>query len=476
LAGSSPSGEYADGAGTLAKFWNPWGVAISSDGLFALVADYTNHRLRRIEMATSVVTTLAGSNTASSVDGIGTAATFRNLIGVSISLDASFALVTDGSSHRVRRIEIATGVVTTLAGSSAGYADGAGALAAFNNPFDVAISPNASFALVADFSNHRVRLLSIATGAVTTLVGSTQGYADGTGTSAKLNNPYAVAISSDGTFALVIDNGNNRVRRVVIATGVVTTLAGSGATGSVDGAGVSASFNYLVSVAISRDASYALVAERYGNRVRHIALATGVVTTLAGGLISGLRDGIGTTALFSDPRSVAIAPDGSYALIGDTSNGRVRRIALASQCAGGYYCLTGSSTATQHLCMNGTYCPAGSSQAVACPVSGFCASNGMAKYSPCTAGYYCNATGLSAVSGPCSAGYYCPSGSSSPTQVACQRGYYCASGSFNVWGAMLGQISAFVCLRAHHVYFWDLLTKCNLMRVSKKKSDSLCSH
>jgi DNA-binding beta-propeller fold protein YncE len=442
LVGSSSSG-YADGAGSLAKFSSPWGLDISSDGAFALVTDMSNHRLRRIAIATGVVTTLAGSNTIGSVDGAGTAASFSVPAGVSISLDASFALVTDLGSNRIRRIEIATGVVTTLAGSSLGFADGTGSFAAFSSPFGIAISPDASWALVADWSNHRVRLLTIATGAVTTMAGSTSGYADGTGTLAKFNNPYAVAISPDGTFALVTEYGNQRVRRVVTGTGVVTTLAGSGLVGSADGAGSSASFNYPAGIVISPDASYALVSERSGNRVRHIALATKVVTMLAGSS-GGFVDGVGTLALFSDPRNVAIAPDGTYALITDASNSRVRRIALGSQCAGGYYCAAASSSATQHLCMNGTYCPAGSSQAVACPVSGFCASNGMANYTPCTAGYYCNATGLSAVSGSCNAGYYCPSGSSSPTQVPCQPGYYCASGSFNVWGAMLGQISAFV--------------------------------
>jgi hypothetical protein len=109
-------------------------------------------------------------------------------------------------------------------------------------------------------------------------------------------------------------------------------------------------------------------------------------------------------------------------------------------CAGGYYCVTGSSTATQNLCMNGTYCPQGSNQSTACPVSAFCASNGMANYAPCTAGFFCNATGLSAVSGSCSAGFYCPAGSTSPTQVACEPGFYCASGAvFTVHGAIDGQ-------------------------------------
>ena len=434
LVGSGAVG-YSDGNNTDATFRNPWGVAISSDGVFALVADFNNRRVRLITMATGTVSTLAGSDASSNNDGIGIAATFSNPSGVSISLDTVFALVTDWSSHRVRRIEIATGAVTTLAGSNQGYADGTGSFAVFNVPHGVAVSPDATFALVADRNNHRVRHLVIATGAVTTFAGSTLGYADATGTSATFNCPSAVAISSDGTFALVTDGGNNRVRRVMIASGVVTTLAGSGATGFADGASTSASFNNPFSVAISPDASFALISDMANNRLRHIDMASGVVTTLAGST-GGFADGVGTSVLFSGPRGVAIAPDGASALIVEFGNNRVRRAALASPCSAGYYCVAGSSTATQYVCMNGTYCPAGSSQAIACPVSGFCVSNGMANYSPCTAGYYCNATGLSAASGSCSAGHYCPPGSSSPTQVPCQPGYYCASGSFNVFGAV----------------------------------------
>ena len=473
LAGSGAQG-YADGTGTSAVFNTPWSVDISSDGVFALVVEEFNHRVRRVAMATGVVTTLAGSGNVAFADGTGTYAAFSFPNGVSISRDTSFALVTDGGSHRIRRIAIATGAVTTLAGSSAGFSDGAVYAAAFNNPLGVAVSPDATFALVTDYYNNRVRHLVIATGMVTTLAGSSQGYQDGTGSLALFFNPYHVAISSDGTFALVTDSGNQRVRRLTIATGAVTTLAGSGSAAFADGTGALASFNIPVGIAISKDASYALVADGIGHRVRRIALATGAVTTLAG-TTQGFADGVGTAAMINQPRDVAIAPDGTYALIADFNNQRVRRTALTSpcpagaycpagsssptpcapgtyaattglsapcsmQCLGGYYCVSGSSTATQNLCMNRTYCLPGSFQQTACPTFGFCASNGMANYTLCTTGYFCNATGLSAVSGGCRAGFYCPSGSSSPTQVACAPGYFCASPMvFTVRGAEDGQ-------------------------------------
>ena len=447
LSGAGELG-FADGNSTHAQFRNPWGVAISSDGVFALVVDFNNARVRRVTMATGIVTTLAGSGTTSSVDGIGALATFSNPTGVSISRDTSFALVTDWWSHRVRRIEIATGAVTTLAGSSAGYADGAGTSALFNGPYGVAISPDANFALVADRNNDRVRRLNIATGTVTMLAGSTRGYADATGTSAMFFMPEAIAISPDGTFALVTDSGNFRVRRLEIATGVVTTLAGSASAGSTDGASTSASFNSLFGVAISPDASYALVTNGGSNRLRHIALASGFVTTLAGSL-PGFADGVGSSALFNSPRGVAIAPDGASALIVEFGNSRVRRAALASPCQPGTYCPAASTNYTQcpagsfcanastiETCSPGEYCPARSTATSLCAAGAYCTTP--ATQAPCTAGLYCHASGLSAPSGNCSAGFHCDEGSSTPTQYACAIGTYCPIGSANATACALG--------------------------------------
>jgi DNA-binding beta-propeller fold protein YncE len=460
LAGSGTSGlEHADGVGTLAIFSSIQGIAISSDGMFALVVDldvhsvpFTTGTVRRLTMGTGIVTTLAGSDlpfdvgAGSMTDGIGTAASFSNPYGVSISPNASFALVTDDFSHRMRRIEITTGAVTTLAGSSQGYADGAGTAAMFSHPKGVAISPDGSFALVADSGNNCVRRIQIATGAVTTLAGLTQGYTDGVGTAAMFQEPYGVTISPDGSFALVADTYNHRVRRLAIATGVVTTLAGSGLGGPVDGTGVLASFGYPCDVAISPDASYALIVEMIGNRVRHITLrmASSVVTTLAGSDRSGYTDGVGTSAMFNKLSSVAIEPNGAYVLIADQGNRRIRRAALTSPCSAGFFCLAGSSS--QSPCPLGSICPNASTTGAPrpCPIATYCPMTGMSTSLSCPSGSFCATSGLSAVTGVCDYGFYCPSGSTSAegtlclpgnffqnqTVKPCGRGYFCAGGIF----------------------------------------------
>lgn len=356
LAGGTQS--FADGAGTSASFSTPLGVAISPDGGFALVADANNHRVRRIGLATGAVTTLAGSDSSTFADGTGTAAGMNYPFGIAISNDGVFALVTENSGRRVRRIVIATGVVTVLAGSltaTAATVDGTGTQASFNVPRAMAISPDSSVALVAEYSGHVVRHIAIVTGTVTTLAGSGTGaFADGMGTQASFNSPTGLVISPDGAIALVVDNRNFRVRRIVIATGLVSTLAGSGSAGAQDGIGTQASFANPNGAAISPDGTFALVCETSLNRVRRIVIASGSVTSLAGSGTAAFADGSGISASFSGLIGIAISPDSSFALIADQNNHRVRRIALTSPCKAGYFCARGAFSARGNIGSQGT--------------------------------------------------------------------------------------------------------------------------
>eukprot|EP01047_Picozoa_sp_COSAG01_P076357 COSAG01_NODE_13378_length_1594_cov_0.985953_1_plen_339_part_00 len=167
-------------------------------------------------------------------------------------------------------------------------------------------------------------------GSVTTVAGSgTAGAANGIGTAAQFNRPRGVAISGDGTFALVADDHNHRIRHIVLATQAVTTLAGSGTNGFANGIGTAAQFNFPTGVAISGDGTFALVADLSNHRIRHIVLATQAVTTLAGSGTAGAANGIGTAAQFNDPLGVAISADGTFALVVGFHNHRIRRIGLA---------------------------------------------------------------------------------------------------------------------------------------------------
>ena len=331
LAGSAGVDGSADGSGSTARFSDPSGVALSADGAIALVVDTQNHTIRKLLPASGEVTTLAGSPRANgSANGVGSAARFFHPEGVALSADGTIALVADTDNHTIRKIVVATGEVTTLAGrpGSPGDANGIGEVARFSSPAGIALV--IGFALVADTGNHAIRRIDITNGAVTTVAGmlGSAGDADGVGATVRFSAPRGVALSADGNTALVADTGNHTLRTLVVATGEVATLAGSpGLPGSANGVGAAARFRYPRGVALSADGSTALVADFSNSVVRVIALATGSVTTLAGTPNStGSVDGVGTGACFAFPAGIALSGDGTTVLVADPDNQSIRRI------------------------------------------------------------------------------------------------------------------------------------------------------
>jgi DNA-binding beta-propeller fold protein YncE len=277
------------------------------------------------------VTTLAGSRSAAFADGTGTDASFNLPSGVAFSPDQTMIAVADKESHRIRLVIVSTGVVSTLAGSgSPAFADGTGTDASFNEPYGVAFSPDQTLIAVADRKNNRIRLVIVSTGVVGTLAGSgSAAFADGTGTDASFHKPGGVAFSPDQTLIAVADSTNNRIRLVFVSTGVVSTLAGSGSPAFADGTGTDASFNEPSGVAFSPDQTMLAVADRENNRIRLVIVSTGVVSTLAGSAKS-FADGTGTDASFNLPSGVAFSPDQTMIAVADRGNSRIRLVSLAT--------------------------------------------------------------------------------------------------------------------------------------------------
>jgi hypothetical protein len=174
---------------------------------------------------------------------------------------------------------------------------------------------------VADTFNHLIRKIVISTGVVTTVAGTgSSGSANGTGTSASFNSPHG--ITTDGTNLYVAEYGNHLIRQIVISTGVVTTVAGTGSSGSANGTGTSASF--YSPRAITTDGTNLYVAE-YGNHlIRKIVISTGVVTTVAGTGSSGSANGTGTSASFYSPHG--ITTDGTNLYVAEYGNHLIRKI------------------------------------------------------------------------------------------------------------------------------------------------------
>ena len=269
VAGLAGSCSYADGTGTNARFNNIEFLTVGWDGN-VYVADWKNYRVRKI--AAGVVTTYAGSGTAGYIDGTGTNAAFNNLGG--IVGDPSFNLyVVEYSLHLIRKIS-PLGAVTTLAGSgTAGYADGIGNMAQFSNPAGIAVDTSGDV-YVTTCVGHSIRKITPG-GSVTTFAGSTtgvSGYADGIGTNARFTcnaNYCLIDIDYKSNTLYVLERGAGRIRRIA-ANGGVSTIAGTGSSGSSDGIGTSASFNSPDGIVFAGNVLY--IADTGNHKIRSIAI------------------------------------------------------------------------------------------------------------------------------------------------------------------------------------------------------------
>jgi sugar lactone lactonase YvrE len=275
LAGSSAG--YADGIGAQAKLDNPNGIAVDAAGNI-YVADTGNALVRKVDV-NAVVTTLAGQQGQSSErDGTGTQATFDQPQGITVD-PSGIVWVTDANAGTIRRIATG-GVVTTFAGNGNGFADGTVANARFNQPRGI-VADGAGNLYVSDAGNQLIRRIIVATGTVSTLAGGVgqSGLVDGVGTAARFNQPRGLAV--DGTTLYVADSANSAIRAIALATAAVTTLAGTGTPGPNDGVGTAAAFDNARGVALDGLGDL-YVADTNNSMVRKIVIATATVTTIAG--------------------------------------------------------------------------------------------------------------------------------------------------------------------------------------------------
>lgn len=328
VVGNVTTTTYVDTSGIIGTTYYYTVKAVNGAGTSAASAEVSETFYRVLGGAmqgkslslTGSVTTFAGASGFSGfVDGIGAVARFSLPQGM--TTDGTYLYVADYLNNAIRKIDPVTQAVSTFAGSptgAPGSTDGTGTAALFKRPYD--ITNDGANLYVTDNNNCTVRKIVISTAAVTTLAGTAgtcSPLTNGTGTAAVLVNPKG--ITTDGTSLFVTEN--TTVRKIDIATQAVSTFAGTGSVGHVDATGTLASFNNLEG--ITTDGTSLFVVDMYYQDIRKIDIGSAAVSSFAGDYTNVTTttstDGTGMGATFNKPKG--ISSDGTNLYVVEQSSG-----------------------------------------------------------------------------------------------------------------------------------------------------------
>ncbi len=293
--------------------------------------------VRKIDQATKIITTAAGTGiTGFSGDGsVATAAQFNYL--TDIIFDASGnMLICDYVNNRLRKIITSTQIVSTIAGNgTTGISNGEPALQAYiNSPFQAVAFDALGNMYIADEANQCIRKINATTQTNTIIAGSVgqNGFSGdgGQATAARLSYPSAVAIDASGNI-YIVENGNGRVRKITAATGVINTFAGGGGTIGDGIPATSAQLTNPVGICIN-PAGDIFVSEFSGHRIRRIDHNTNLMYYYAGTGFGGYSGdgGQATSAGLNAPAGISIDNAGNL-LIADFFNHRIRKVDAATK-------------------------------------------------------------------------------------------------------------------------------------------------
>lgn len=334
VAGNGIQGFGGDGGlATDANLYEPSGLALDALGNL-YIADSHNNRIRKVDANTGIISTVAGDGSYSfgGDGGLATNASLYNPLGITIDAFGNF-YIADTDNNRIRKVNAITGIITTVAGGSATSGLGDGGLATnarLSTPSSVTFDASGNL-YIADKGNERIRKVNISTGVISTVVGSGFNLGDGgLATVANLYSPTCVAFDASGNL-YIADYWHHRIRKVTTSTGIISTVAGNGnqGFGGDGGSATAANLNFPTGVAV--DASGNLYIADQNNRIRKVNAVTGIISTVAGNGFTtyGGDGGIATLASLYEPYDAVIDSLGNL-YISDFGNNRIRKVSAGT--------------------------------------------------------------------------------------------------------------------------------------------------
>jgi sugar lactone lactonase YvrE len=297
-------------------------------------AETANHVIRKIDTI-GRITTIAGTGTQgfSGDTAPATAATFDSPQGLALDT-ANNLYIADTHNHCIRKLNLTTGILTTIAGTNPGFSgDNALATAAqLNLPTALAID-TANNLYLADTGNHRIRKISAATGIITTIAGTgTQSFSGDAGlaTSAAIDSPTGLVFDTANNL-YIADTHNHRIRKITTTTGIITTIAGTGAPGYSGDTAAATTATLALPHGLTIDpAGNLYLADTANHRIRRIDATTGIITTAAGDGTQAFSGdgGPAIAASLDSPHDTAVSPS-TLLTLADTGNQRIRQLAAA---------------------------------------------------------------------------------------------------------------------------------------------------
>lgn len=334
-----PGGGRDGQVATQSRLYWPQDITVDAAGEL-LIADWNNHVIRAVGTDGKIRRIMGSGDHGDDSNGPALEINLNHPDGIAIGPDGNI-YVSGWHNWKIKMCDVATGMVTSVAGNDNGFGgDGGPAiLAAISLPSCVVWDHDLNM-YISDQGNNRIRKVD-GDGIITTFAGGNKGFTDGVGGEALFAFPNGtdaypggrIDMSADGRYMYVADTENNRIRQIELATRIVTTIGGTGsATYSGDGGpAASAGFNYPTDVACTPEGDI-FVADAKNHVVRRID-ADGVVTTVAGtGVLGVSPDGtLATEANLDTPSALFYHAATRTLYIADTYNSQIKKVRFAAE-------------------------------------------------------------------------------------------------------------------------------------------------